>query len=104
MKRRAFLMAATLFSAPASAGLADLFSSKPKPHGEGVLNRVDAGTGIINITHGPVAFAGWQTMTRDLRLKPKTLAKGLRPGMQVRFRLHREDPLHYTVIAIEPRE
>lgn len=71
-------------------------------HGEGILNRVDPGTGIVNLTHGPVSIANWQTMTRDLRLKPKTLARGLVPGMHVRFRLQAEDGLHYAIIAVKP--
>lgn len=103
MKRRAFLLAA-LLAVPvvqANDGILE-FQVTPKFHGEGVLNRVDRGAGVINISHGPVAFAGWDTMTRDLRLKPKTLANGLTPGMRVRFRLQTEDGLHYSVIAIEP--
>lgn len=104
MKRRAFLLA-VLLAVPvvqANDGILE-FQMEPKFHGEGLLNRVDRGVGVINISHGPVAFAGWDTMTRDLRLKPKSLADGLTPGMHVRFRLQTEDGRHYSVIAIEPR-
>ncbi|MGE0080962.1 MAG: copper-binding protein [Thiohalomonadaceae bacterium] len=103
MRRRAFLLAATLAvpAVQATEGFAD-FPAQPKFHGEGILNRVDRGVGVINISHGPVAFAGWSTMTRDLRLKPKALANGLIPGMHVRFRLQAEDGRNYSIVAIEP--
>ncbi len=103
MKRRAFLLAAAMVMPLASADtVLDVPSPKPAFHGEGMLNRVDPGIGIINISHGPVPAAGWQTMTRDLRLKPKNLARGLVPGMRVRFRLQAVDRLNYHVVAIEP--
>lgn len=104
MNRRAFLWALGLAATPAAMA-AEGFADSPAPpkfHGEGVLNRVDGGVGIVNISHGPVPFAGWQTMTRDLRLRPKALARGLAPGMVVRFRLQAEEGRHYAVVAIEP--
>ncbi|MFA5529312.1 MAG: copper-binding protein [Thiohalomonadaceae bacterium] len=102
MKRRTFLLAALAVPAvQATEGFA-VFPVQPKFHGEGILNRVDRGVGVINISHGPVAFAGWNTMTRDLRLKPKTLGNGLMPGMRVRFRLQAEDGRNYSIVAIEP--
>jgi Cu/Ag efflux protein CusF len=75
---------------------------KVEYHGVGVVNRVEPIIGLINISHGEVPVAGWNAYTRDLRVRPKELVKGLVPGMKIKFQLTAIDSLNYVVTALEP--
>jgi Cu/Ag efflux protein CusF len=67
---------------------------------EGTLNKIDAVGGVANISHGPIAALGWPAMTMDLKLEKLSLAKGLKAGIRVKFKLKKVSQTEYVVSAI----
>jgi Cu(I)/Ag(I) efflux system periplasmic protein CusF len=55
--------------------------------GIGKINGVDAKSGKINITHGPIASLGWDGMTMDFDVQDKSMLANLKAGQKVTFTL-----------------
>ena len=106
MKRR-ILLALLACAIPAAMAADHSPPATPAPiqyHGAGIINRVEPTLGQVNISHGAVPAAGWQPMTRDLRVKPRHLVNGLVPGMRIKFQLTAVDPMTYVITALAPLE
>jgi Cu/Ag efflux protein CusF len=56
---------------------------------EGTLNKVDAASGKVNISHGPIPSLKWPAMTMDFDLKNKADAAKLKPGQRITFELEK---------------
>ena len=52
----------------------------------GTLNSVDRAAGTVNISHEPVASAGWPAMTMNFKLANPEAAESLTAGQRVEFR------------------
>ena len=70
----------------------------------GILNSVDQTAGTVNITHGPVASAGWPEMTMSFKLADPNAAADLKPGERVDFHFKIESGMDATVTLIAPLE
>lgn len=103
MKRRTLLVVLTSLIPAVFAADHPRARREPKVeyHGVARVNRVEPIIGLVNITHGEVPAFGWQTMTRDLKAKPRTLVSGLVPGMVIKFQLTAVDPLTTVITALE---
>lgn len=66
----------------------------------GTLNSIDRAAGTANISHEPVASAGWPAMTMNFRLTEPDAAAQLTPGQRIEFRFTTEGG--GTVTTIEP--
>lgn len=69
----------------------------------GTVNSVDAATGTVNISHGPIESIGWPAMTMNFRLADPALAASLKPGQHVRFAF-KTDQGSATVTEIVPTD
>ena len=69
--------------------------------GTGVINRVDADEGVVNITHGPIPSLQWPEMTMDLPVKDAVDLTRVQPGDDVRFRVALGADKVYRISALE---
>jgi Cu(I)/Ag(I) efflux system membrane fusion protein len=71
---------------------------------EGTLNSADPATGMVNISHGPVASASWPAMTMSFKLADPNAAADLTPGQRVEFHFTIESGMSATVTEISAAE
>ncbi|MGB5832163.1 MAG: copper-binding protein [Thiohalocapsa sp.] len=69
--------------------------------GTGVIKRVDADAGVVNITHGPISSLNWPEMTMELPVTDEVDLSGVQPGDDVRFRVELGADNVYRMSAIE---
>lgn len=69
--------------------------------GTGVINRVDADKGVVNITHGPIPSLQWPEMTMDLPVTDGVDLSGVQPGDDVRFRVELGADKVYRIGALQ---
>jgi len=69
--------------------------------GEGTLNSIDQASGMVNISHGPVASAGWPSMTMSFKLSDPKAAAQFTPGQRVEFQFMTEGG-EATITRISP--
>ena len=55
--------------------------------GHGMVNKVNAQSGKVNITHEPIESMGWPRMTMDFNVQDKAELANIKPGMKVDFDL-----------------
>lgn len=55
--------------------------------GHGMVNKVNAQSGKVNITHEPIESMGWPRMTMDFSVQDKAELANIKPGMKVDFEL-----------------
>lgn len=67
--------------------------------GSGTVNSVDAKSGKINLTHGPIASLDWPGMTMDFEVQDKAILANLKPGQKVKFKL--VEPRHGKYVISE---
>lgn len=67
--------------------------------GTGVLKKIDAVAGVVNITHDPIPALKWPAMTMDLKVRDKKLLEGFKPGQTVKFSLAKE-PTEYVITSL----
>ena len=78
---------------------------QPAEHvAQGTLNSIDSAAGMVNITHGPVASAGWPGMTMSFKLADTNAAANLKPGQRVEFHFTIESGMSATVTKISAAE
>ena len=85
---------------PAGAGKP---AGSPVHRAEGTLDSVDAGSGTVTITHGPVASLKWPGMTMDFAVANAALAARLQPGAPIAFEFVERKPGEYVVTKMEPK-
>ena len=69
---------------------------------EGTVDAVDARTGVVMITHGPVKTLQWPAMTMEFKLANDALLKGLKPGAAVVFEFVERQPGEWVITGIKP--
>ena len=67
--------------------------------GSGVLHKIDAAKGIVNLTHEPIPALKWPAMTMDLKVRDTKLLEGFKPGQAVKFGLTKE-PTEYVITSL----
>ena len=72
-------------SIPAFAQVAD--GTQQAHQGRGVVNKMDADAGKVNINHEPIKSLKWPKMTMDFNVEDKSALAGITPGMKVDFEL-----------------
>ena len=70
--------------------------------GQGSVNKVDAATGTINLTHGPIKSLGWMGMTMDFKVKNKANLDKIKVGMKVNFEVTKESDGTFVISTITP--
>ena len=69
---------------------------------EGTLDAIDAGTGMVTITHQPIASLKWPAMTMDFALANAAVASGVRPGSPIAFEFVERNPGEWVITSIKP--
>jgi Cu(I)/Ag(I) efflux system protein CusF len=69
--------------------------------GTGTINSVDAGRGVVNITHGPIPALSWPEMTMDLPVTGDVDLGDIASGDVVLFRVELGDDQVYRMTAVE---
>lgn len=69
--------------------------------GKGVINRVDAATGVVNINHEAIAALKWPPMAMDFRVADKRQLAALKAGQAVSFGLVKDAAHGYVISHIE---
>lgn len=68
---------------------------------KGVVNAVDPGMGVINLSHEPIPELNWPEMTMDFELDSTLDLEGIGPGTKVVFHMMIPEPGVYRVTAVE---
>jgi membrane fusion protein, copper/silver efflux system len=70
---------------------------------EGTVDAIDAKSGTVTITHGPIPTLKWPGMTMDFVLANSSLAAKVKPGAAVAFEVIERKPGEYVVTKLEPK-
>jgi len=82
--------------------------SKPKASGGaghkavGTIDEIDAKTGTVSVTHGPVASLNWPAMTMEFAAANEALLKGLKPGAEISFEFVERQPGEWVITSVLP--
>lgn len=69
--------------------------------GKGVINRVDAAAGVVNINHEPIAALKWPAMSMDFKVADKRQLVPLKAGQTVSFGLTKDAAQGYVISRID---
>lgn len=69
--------------------------------GRGIVNSVDAGHSVVNISHEPIKSLDWPAMTMDFPVADKAQLTRIKPGQKVEFELSEKMPDHFTISKIK---
>jgi len=67
----------------------------------GKLDAIDAKSGTVSITHGPVASLKWPGMTMDFTLANSGLIGSLKPGATIAFTFVERKPGEWVIVKLE---
>jgi Cu(I)/Ag(I) efflux system protein CusF len=93
--------AALAFGAAQFASAVDTLSAAEVAQGKGVVKKVDAAAGVVNISHEAIPAIKWPAMTMDIKVKDAKLVAGIKPGQQVSFGLVKDPAAGYVISRIE---
>lgn len=83
------------------SGMGEQTQDKNTHRGQGTVNGIDAKTGKVNLSHGPIKSLDWPAMSMDFSVKDAATLKGIQPGMKVDFELEKSDG-GYRIVTITP--
>lgn len=69
---------------------------------EGKVDEVDAKTGMVSISHGPIASLKWPAMTMEFKVANDALLKQLKPGASVSFEFVERQPGEWVITSVQP--
>jgi len=69
---------------------------------EGTVESIDAKTGAVSISHGPVSSLKWPAMTMEFVPANPTLMKGIKTGSKVSFEFVERKPGEWVITTIAP--
>jgi len=70
--------------------------------GQGTLEDIDAKTGAVTITHGPIPSLKWPAMTMEFQVSNKALLKSVKPGQSVAIDIVQRGPGEFVITQITP--
>lgn len=70
---------------------------------EGTVDSVDARTGMVGISHGPVPSLKWPAMTMEFKAANDALLKGLKPGSAIAFEFVERQPGEWVITGVKPQ-
>lgn len=69
---------------------------------EGKIEVLDAKTGMLSVSHGPVETLKWPAMTMEFKAANASLLTNLRPGAAIAFEFVERGPGEWVITAIKP--
>jgi Cu(I)/Ag(I) efflux system membrane fusion protein len=90
------------FEAPqAAAPRADSRTSAAVSHrAEGTVEEIDAATGVLSLSHGPVATLDWPAMTMEFKAANASLLQGRKAGDRIAFEFVERGPGEWVITSI----
>jgi Cu/Ag efflux protein CusF len=70
---------------------------------EGMLNAIDAASGSVTISHGPVASLNWPAMKMDFVLANPGLVAGIAPGTAVAIEFVERGQGEWVITSLKPQ-
>jgi Cu(I)/Ag(I) efflux system membrane fusion protein len=70
--------------------------------GQGTLDEIDAKTGAVTVTHGPIPSLKWPAMTMEFQVSDKALLKNVKPGQSVAIDIVQQGPAEFVITRITP--
>jgi Cu(I)/Ag(I) efflux system membrane fusion protein len=67
---------------------------------EGQIDDIDAGSGMLSISHGPVETLNWPGMTMEFKAANASLLQGLKPNDRIAFEFVERAPGEWVITAI----
>ena len=92
----------TLIAALAMMAAIPTVQAADAASGKGMLNKIDAATGIVNISHEAIPSIKWPAMTMDFKVADKKQLSGVKSGQAVSFGLTKDPAVGYVISHIEP--
>jgi len=93
----AYVTPAQALDAPAAKSAA----TAEVAQGSGVVNKVDAAAGIVNIAHEPIPALKWPAMVMDFKVTDKKLLGGLKAGQKINFGMVKDPKAGLVISRIE---
>jgi Cu(I)/Ag(I) efflux system membrane fusion protein len=69
---------------------------------EGTLDSVDAKSGMVTVTHQPVASLKWPGMTMEFATANESLVAGVKPGSPIAFEFVERKPGEWVITSVKP--
>ena len=70
--------------------------------GEGVVENVNAQSGMVSIDHGPIATLNWPAMTMEFKVANSALLQQLKPRARIAFEIVERQPDEWVVTGVRP--
>ena len=70
---------------------------------EGTLNAIDAASGKVTVSHGPVPSLNWPPMKMDFTLANPSLVDGVKPGISVAIEFVERQPGEWVITSLRPK-
>jgi len=90
------------FSAPEQAKTDKVPAQAVVHSASGTVDEVDAKSGAVTVSHGPVASLNWKPMTMEFKVKNPETLKVLKPKARVRFEFSESTPGEWTIVSASP--
>jgi Cu/Ag efflux protein CusF len=97
----AIACAVLAFGAGQFVSAADAAPASEAAQGKGVVKKVDAAAGVVNIAHEAIPAIKWPAMTMDIKVKDAKLLAGIKAGQAVNFGLVKDPAAGYVISRIE---
>ncbi len=88
-------------SAPAAAGGAPSLARSVGHQAQGMVEEVDAKSGTVSLSHGPVASLKWPAMTMEFKVANAALLTALKPGAKVAFEFVERSPGEWVITSVK---
>ena len=88
--------------APTDAPAAKAGAAATGHKAEGKVDSADARTGMVSISHGPIASLKWPAMIMEFKVANDALLKDLKPGSTVAFEFVERQPGEWVITSVKP--
>lgn len=89
-----------LFACAMLAGAVNTYAADVAS-GRGIVNKIDAAAGSVNISHDAIPSVRWPAMTMDFKVADKKVLTGIKAGQNVTFGLTKDPKAGYLISHIE---
>lgn len=92
------------FGTAASGGVSPAPAKPAGYQAQGTVDAIDAKSGAVSISHGPIASLKWPAMTMEFKLANPSLLRQVKPGAAIAFEFVERQPGEWVITAIRPAD
>ena len=85
-----------------SAPIQKAHEGRDDAHATGTVNKVDASSHKLNVSHDPIPAIGWPAMTMDFAVDPSVDLSRIKPGSKINFSLGKDKAGMYQIESVQP--